>query len=306
MAKGYVYLLTNEAMPGYVKIGITERTVEERIDELSRPTGVPRKFDCFFAVYVENAKSVETKILDGLNDFRLPNREFFKIAPERVRSLMQLPEHEVYVPNSCTDSGEEQSVDRPNLPRLNLKVAGLEVGNELVFSRDKSISVIIKSSDKVQYQNEDMSLAQATKLVFSSRGEKWRAGAASEYWLFGEDLLSELITRVDPNKGSKGFALNEVFPIIARLIKQINEATKKYAGHSQIVDFLLKDNEAIALLETAQMLTRFTEIREIASNMVAWWSQQITVGFNPFKDDFERRKPSSYEYWAKSLGGTPN
>ena len=47
-----------------------------------------------------------------------------------------------------------------------------------------------------------MSLAQATKSVFSLRGEKWRAGAASEYWLFGEDILSEIITKVDPNKGA--------------------------------------------------------------------------------------------------------
>lgn len=305
MAKGYVYLLTNDAMPGIVKIGCTERSVEERIDELSKPTGVPMKFECFFAVRVENAESVEKKIHDGLKDLRLPNREFFKIAPERVRSLMQLTDHTVYVPNEATRSIKEPSGDQLNLPRLNLKRAGLEVGNVLVFSRDRNISVTVKSTDKVQYIHEDMSLAQATKLVFSSRGEKWRAGAASEYWLFGEDILSEIIAKVDPNKGSRGFALTEVFPIIARLIKEINENTRQFARHVQIVDLLLTDSEAIAMLETAQMLTRFTEIREIASNMVAWWSQQITVGFNPFKDDFVRRKPSSYEYWAKSLGSAP-
>lgn len=304
MAKGYVYLLTNEAMPGLVKIGYTNGTVEKRMNQLFT-TGVPQRFDCFFAVKVEDAESVEEKIHHALDFFRQPDREFFKIAPERVRSLMQLPDHEVYVPNGATESSEEQLEDRPNLPRLNLKAAGLEVGNGLVFSRDKNISVIVKSSDKVQFENEDISLAQATKSIFALRGEKWSAGAASDYWLFGETLLSELITRVDPNKGSKGFALNEVFPVIARLIKQINEDTKKFAGHAQIVDLLLTDGEASSLLETAQMLTRFTEIREIASNMVAWWSQQITVGFNPFKDDFERRKPSSYEYWAKCLGRTP-
>jgi hypothetical protein len=305
VAKGYVYLLTNEAMPGYVKIGITERTVEERIEELSRATGVPMKFDCFFAVYVENAKSVETKILDGLNHVRLPNKEFFKIAPERVRSLMQLPEHEVYVPYGATDSSEEQVGDQSNLPRLNFKAAGLKVGDELVFSRDKIISVVIKSSDKVQFQNEDVSLAQATKSIFLSRGEKWSAGAASEYWKFNDDILSTLIMRVDPSKGVKGFALDEVFPIIARLIKEINEDTRQFASHAQIVDSLLRDSEPKTMLETARMLTRFSETQQIASNMVAWWSQQITVGFNPFKDDFERRQPSSYEYWAKSLGGAP-
>lgn len=304
MTKGYVYLLTNQAMPGLVKIGFTNGTVEERMDRLFT-TGVPRKFDCFFAVKVEDARGVEAKIHHALHVFREPDREFFKIAPERVRSLMQLPDHEVYVPKSATESTKEQLEDSPKLPKLNLKAAGLGVGNELVFSRDENISVIVKSSDKVQFENKDMSLAEATKSIFLLRSEKWSAGAASEYWLFGETLLSELITQVDPNKGSKGFALNEVFPIIARLIKQINQETKQFAGHGQIVDSLLTDGEANALLETAQMLTRFTEIREIASNMVAWWSQQITVGFNPFKDEFDRRQPSTYEYWAKSLGSAP-
>jgi len=30
----FVYILTNEAMPGYVKIGITERDIAKRITEL--------------------------------------------------------------------------------------------------------------------------------------------------------------------------------------------------------------------------------------------------------------------------------
>jgi hypothetical protein len=30
----YLYLLTNEAIPGYIKIGLTENTVSERIIKL--------------------------------------------------------------------------------------------------------------------------------------------------------------------------------------------------------------------------------------------------------------------------------
>lgn len=305
MAKGYVYLLTNDAMPGLVKIGCTDRTVEERMKELFT-TGVPKKFDCFFAIKVEGAESIEKKIHDGLNDLRMPDREFFKIAPERVRSLMQLPIHEVYVPSGGVESIEEEVEAHSNLPRLSLKAAGLSVGDKLVFSRDENISVIVKGPSKVQLENSEVTLAHATKLIFSARSEKWNAGAASEYWLFGEDLLSELITRVDPNKGSIGFALNEVFPIIARLIREQNEKTKQFAKHSEIVDSMLEDAQSQTVLETAKMLTRFPEMRDIASNMVAWWSQQITVGVNPFKDEFERRQSKSYEYWAKSLGDTPN
>ena len=49
---GYVYILTNEAMPNLVKIGYTDRTPEERAAELykdqnSAVTGVRVPFDVF-------------------------------------------------------------------------------------------------------------------------------------------------------------------------------------------------------------------------------------------------------------------
>jgi hypothetical protein len=39
-----VYVLTNEAMPGLVKIGLTTDSLESRILQLSSATGVPLPF----------------------------------------------------------------------------------------------------------------------------------------------------------------------------------------------------------------------------------------------------------------------
>ena len=36
--KGYVYVLSNESMPGIYKVGMTGRSVEERAKELSKMT----------------------------------------------------------------------------------------------------------------------------------------------------------------------------------------------------------------------------------------------------------------------------
>lgn len=36
-----VYVLSNEAMPGYVKVGRTTTSLEQRVRELSRSTSVP-------------------------------------------------------------------------------------------------------------------------------------------------------------------------------------------------------------------------------------------------------------------------
>lgn len=46
-----IYVLTNEAMPGLVKIGFTE-SLEDRIKYLSAHSGVPLPFECYYAAEV--------------------------------------------------------------------------------------------------------------------------------------------------------------------------------------------------------------------------------------------------------------
>ena len=56
---GIVYLLINEAMPGFVKIGKTTRSDPQvRIDELYN-SSVPVPFECVLAVKVENPTGLE-------------------------------------------------------------------------------------------------------------------------------------------------------------------------------------------------------------------------------------------------------
>jgi hypothetical protein len=80
-----VYVLTNPAMLGLVKIGkTTQLEVEDRMKQLFS-TGVPVPFDCAFACQVKDAAEVERALHMAFGDHRInPNREFFKIDPERV------------------------------------------------------------------------------------------------------------------------------------------------------------------------------------------------------------------------------
>ena len=66
-----VYILTNQSMPGLIKIGITERKVEERMRELYSSSAVPLPFECYFALEVKDAKLVEKKIHHGFDDYRI-------------------------------------------------------------------------------------------------------------------------------------------------------------------------------------------------------------------------------------------
>ena len=88
-----VYVLTNPAMPGLVKIGkTTQMEAEMRMKQLYG-TGVPVPFDCAFACQVKDAHEVERALqLTFDNDRINPNREFFRIESERVVAVLKLLE----------------------------------------------------------------------------------------------------------------------------------------------------------------------------------------------------------------------
>lgn len=46
-----IYILINEAMPGYVKVGRTTTSLEQRIRELNSSTSVPLPFTAFHASF---------------------------------------------------------------------------------------------------------------------------------------------------------------------------------------------------------------------------------------------------------------
>ncbi|MGA9865426.1 MAG: GIY-YIG nuclease family protein [Acetobacteraceae bacterium] len=75
---GWVYVLTNPAMPGRVKIGCTSRTPEVRAARLSDKTAVPEPFAVAWAAAVTDHRAVESIVHDRLGRCRPnANREFF-------------------------------------------------------------------------------------------------------------------------------------------------------------------------------------------------------------------------------------
>lgn len=87
--EGYVYALINPAMPGYVKIGMTTRSIDERIKELSSSTGVPHKYICVYYIKVNDCYLVEKKLHSLFKNERATNnREFFIINLNTVIDTM--------------------------------------------------------------------------------------------------------------------------------------------------------------------------------------------------------------------------
>ena len=105
MTEGYIYCLSNEAMLGIYKVGMTERTPEERLADANssdtfRP---PLPYKIEFAKKVLDPKVKEAKlhkILEKYSDRVNPRREFFRAELELIRDYFALLDGEVW---SCSE-----------------------------------------------------------------------------------------------------------------------------------------------------------------------------------------------------------
>jgi len=97
---------------------------------------------------------------------------------------------------------------------------------------------------------------------------------------------------------------HEIFPIIAHIIERQYRGDQRYVPAHEIAAELLRDTEAMAIIEHAQsQQSERWSAQRLAHNMVAWFSQQITVGDSPSTNQFERTKID--DRWAYRPVPTP-
>jgi hypothetical protein len=191
----YVYVLTNEAMPGYVKIGMTERPIRDRILELDN-TSVPLPFQCYYAARVEDYKKVERALHTAFGNSRIRvSREFFSVDAFRVKAILEVialedvtPREEI-LENKNDASALEKAVKQSR--KFSFASAGIPIGAILTLTKDESINCVVNSDSTVKFQDKDMSVSGSALLALQQLGYKWSAVAGTEYWLYsGETLLS--------------------------------------------------------------------------------------------------------------------
>lgn len=186
-----IYILINEAMPGYVKIGKTS-DLEQRVRDLSRASGVPLPFEVFYAAKVRDMHAVEKLIHDAFGDNRVaPNREFFKIAPERVVAALKLAEVENITPNQdFVDSPEEQrALDRArkNRSRFNFEMVKIPVGSVLTFTRNPEITCRVINDTQIEYNGSVRSLSDTAKEILAVPYPV----QGPVYWMYENETLDE-------------------------------------------------------------------------------------------------------------------
>ena len=196
VSAGIVYVLTNPAMPGLVKIGKTARgSINARLNELYS-TGVPVPFECAFAARVTDEAKVESAFHRAFGPYRLnPKREFFQIEPEQAIALLELMADEDVTPAlqqeaatvdvEAKDASNKLKARRPN---LNFIEMGIPAGSELRFYKPPHETVMVVSERKVEFRGEDTSLTAATREILDTD----YSVAPGPYWLYQGRTVNDI------------------------------------------------------------------------------------------------------------------
>ncbi len=204
--RGIVYVLSNQAMPNYVKIGITNGNsagdVQARMRQLDN-TSVPLPFDCEYAAEVENYEQVERALLTAFGDRRVRNREFFyEVAPYRIKAIIKLHEIQEVTPGLTTSDypgevvGEVPTVPSPTpggrAANFRFSLAGVETGAILEWADDREITCRVVDDRHVEYEGESKTLSALTKDL-----KGWPSARGSLYWIYQEETLQERRDRIE-------------------------------------------------------------------------------------------------------------
>jgi hypothetical protein len=193
-----VYVLTNEAMPGLVKIGMTTGdSVESRMNQL-HTTGVPLPFDCHYAGETDEDEvlNIERVLHQLFSEYRInPKREFFRIEPEKVvlaLSLARLKDVTLGIQTDFAGEQEAVEVERAKKSRLSLEAIGISIGSVLTLSRDPSIQCTVVAGNRVDFKGEIVSLSAAALSGLHSLGYKTPVASGPGYWMYGDKTLGEI------------------------------------------------------------------------------------------------------------------
>jgi hypothetical protein len=118
MAEGFVYVFANRSFPGYVKIGKTAQTPEDRAKELSAASGVPTPFEVVYCAPFRDCDRAGAHIhalLEARGVGRAPNREFFSMSLRDAVAIVVEAEAALRQPSTMTsadcDSAELADAD---------------------------------------------------------------------------------------------------------------------------------------------------------------------------------------------------
>ena len=193
-----VYVFTNPAMPGLIKVGMTTRDdVKQRLKELSSPTGVPVPFVCLYATEVTDAQKVEDALHGAFDCDRInPKKEFFTTDPDRIITLLEAfarsgdesaaIQEEIDKVTDAEDKSAQSRVAKISERRSRLRFSeiGISLGAELTFKPDPTKKCrVVDDKNQVEYEGTTYNFSElAMKLLREKGNTRLSSYAQGAYW----------------------------------------------------------------------------------------------------------------------------
>ncbi len=204
-----IYILTNPALDGYVKIGFAT-DLQKRIKQLSQASAIPYSFQAY-AVYETPAKLTDKALHDMIDNLN-PNlrtveqddqgkthkKEFFIMSPEEAYTILE----DIAKISGTTDrlhrikqtkEEAEETAEATEVKKTAMlkpfafSACDIPIGAEVVFTRDPSIKGIVVDDKHIKIGNEISSLSA---VVMKYTG--WKSAQGPAYFTYNGKLLKEI------------------------------------------------------------------------------------------------------------------
>ena len=204
---GIVYVLSNPAMEGYLKIGKTQgdtpNDVIARMQTLD-DTPVSLPFDCEYAAVVEDYGRVELALHKTFGENRVrENREFFEgIPPFRVKAVLELLQHIDVTPDPTETYEDIDSGKIRRRPRFRISQAGISDGFVLEWADDPELTCTVTTNNRVEYEGEEYAISKLTAMLKGWSNEY--APYPAQYWIYDGLTLQERRENLESEEASDG------------------------------------------------------------------------------------------------------
>jgi hypothetical protein len=213
--RGKIYILTNDAMPDYIKIGFTAADdVEVRMKQLDT-TGLPLPFRLYACVEVENAQQLERLAHDVFAHHRArANREFFLMEPETaVRYLKAVSLNDSAArwiaanQQMIDETGRrvpESQVNRPRMSPFSFSAAEVPLSSVIEFVRDPRFTATVVTDTEVEFEGTRTKLSPLVKTILERLGGSNQSGAyhGPKFFTYEDEILADRRRRLSESEES--------------------------------------------------------------------------------------------------------
>ena len=176
---GFIYIMSNPAYPGDLKIGQTKNDPEERRKDLGS-TGVLHDYVLEYWVLSEDYESLEREIHRSLAKQRVRNdREFFTISvPEAINKIREIAGDRIesdqvfYVPPEDLLKAQEERLKKAEVDRIAFEAKGIQMQKEIKERRLLAEAEAQKKVDRAKFKEAEDIRIKALKEDERIRVEK--------------------------------------------------------------------------------------------------------------------------------------